>query len=227
LVFHLASLQHNHDTFESSSLTVIMTDPEDSPTIDEKKDPGSPAYEEPRGLLRNELESLEYSSTADSHYTAFADESSVTGHAAHFHGSRADATTIVHEMHLALLYLLSHPEEFQKALGTSSLRPQATTLAEWNAEYDLESIADDSGSVHTFQNNTQDRATPLPFVVFADDAEVVLPAALTASQLFGLERIDGIELEAAAGVQSISQLFLRWLGTFTRSWIRAISLLKR
>jgi hypothetical protein len=47
--------------------------------------------------------------------------------------------------------------------------------------------------------------------VFADDAEVVLPQAHTASQLFGIERIEGIELEAAAGIPAISQLFLRWL----------------
>ena len=53
--------------------------------------------------------------------------------------------------------------------------------------------------------------TPLPFVVFADDAEVVLPQAHTASQLFGVEKVEGIELEAAAGVPAISQLFLRWL----------------
>jgi hypothetical protein len=50
-------------------------------------------------------------------------------------------------------------------------------------------------------------------VVFADDAEVVLPQAHTASQLFGLERLEGVELEAAAGIHGISQLFLRWLGT--------------
>jgi len=53
--------------------------------------------------------------------------------------------------------------------------------------------------------------TPLPFAVFASDAEVVLPQAHTASQLFGLETIRGIELEAAAGVLALSQLFLRWL----------------
>ena len=40
---------------------------------------------------------------------------------------------------------------------------------------------------------------------------MVLPQALTASQLFGIERIIGIELEAAAGITGLSQLFLRWL----------------
>lgn len=193
---------------------------------DEKKDSTSPdTYQMSQNMLpRNDLESLEYSSTADS-YTAFA-ESSVTGHAASFHrGSHADATTAVHEMHLALLYLLSHPEEFQKALMETPSR-LATTLAQWNAEYETESLVDDGGSVLTCQDMmnsgsfTNDQShvaspngvTPLPFVVFADDAEVVLPQAHTASQLFGLERIDGIELEAAAGIPAISQLFLRWLG---------------
>jgi hypothetical protein len=224
-----------------------MTEPDDTcipsdetdELSDEKKDPGSLAYEIPHGMQRNDLESLEYSSTADSYaYTAFA-ESSVTGHAANFHhGSHTDATEIVHEMHLALLYLLSHPEEFHKALVTSPSR-LVTTLSQWNAEYDTDSLAGDGGgSVYTNQDNQNrslshnsqesqsnhhDQAaalngtTPLPFVVFADDAEVVLPQAHTASQLFGLERIDGIELEAAAGIPAISQLFLRWLGTYCRS----------
>lgn len=139
-----------------------------------------------------------------------------------------DATRTIHEMHLALLYLLTHPEEFQKALQEHPPRG-ATTLAEWNREYDDqtyttnttgggvtedgESTAGGSGSLYT--NDTlytrNANATPLPFVVFADDAEVVLPQAHTASQLFGVERIEGMELEAAAGVPALSQLFLRWL----------------
>ena len=56
---------------------------------------------------------------------------------------------------------------------------------------------------------------PLPHLIFAPDAEVVLPEALTASQLFGIERVTGIELEAAAGIGGLSQLFLRWLGERT------------
>jgi hypothetical protein len=47
--------------------------------------------------------------------------------------------------------------------------------------------------------------------IFTSDAEVVLPQALTASQLFGIERVTGIELEAAAGIAGLSHLFLRWL----------------
>ena len=35
---------------------------------------------------------------------------------------------------------------------------------------------------------------------------------MTASQLFGIERVTGIELEAAAGIAGLSMLFLRWLG---------------
>jgi len=53
---------------------------------------------------------------------------------------------------------------------------------------------------------------PLAHQIFASDAEVVLPQALTASQLFGIERVTGIELEAAAGIAGSSHLFLRWLG---------------
>ena len=89
-------------------------------------------------------------------------------------------------MHLALLYLLSNPDEFQKALKSHPPRG-ATTLSAWNAEYD-----DEDESVISSATAT---ATPLPFVVFADDAEVVLPQAHTASQLFGIERVEGIELE--------------------------------
>jgi len=55
------------------------------------------------------------------------------------------------------------------------------------------------------------REPPLPHQIFAPDAEVVLPQALTASQLFGIERFEGVELEAASGISGLSQLFLRWL----------------
>ncbi|KAL9189287.1 hypothetical protein ACHAXT_011777 [Thalassiosira profunda] len=55
------------------------------------------------------------------------------------------------------------------------------------------------------------KEAPLPHQIFAPDAEVVLPQALTASQLFGMERTSGIELEAAAGMTGVCQLFLRWL----------------
>jgi hypothetical protein len=179
-----------------------------------------------------------------------------------------DATQVVHEMHLALLYLLSNPEEFQRALAIcqsnsalgsndDSRSQQAKTLQEWNNEYhsttsqshsrtinssssqnhhhnhdniDNESLLtehtawqqqqqqssstkskNDSAEAAAAEEEQDTGGTPLPFVVFADDAEVVLPQAHTASQLFGLERIAGIELEAAAGLPALSQLFLRWL----------------
>jgi hypothetical protein len=154
-------------------------------------------------------ESLAYSvndvddSASESYYND-GTGSSVTGLAAGL-SNYHDATQTVHEMHLALMYLLSNPEEFKKALHAHPPRG-ATTLAEWNAEYEEE----DEESVVT--SATASAATPLPYIVFADDAEVVLPQAHTASQLFGIERVEGIELEAAAGIPALSQLFIRWLG---------------
>eukprot|EP00550_Attheya_septentrionalis_P002837 CAMPEP_0198292426 /NCGR_PEP_ID=MMETSP1449-20131203/11995_1 /TAXON_ID=420275 /ORGANISM="Attheya septentrionalis, Strain CCMP2084" /LENGTH=366 /DNA_ID=CAMNT_0043991459 /DNA_START=212 /DNA_END=1312 /DNA_ORIENTATION=+ len=118
--------------------------------------------------------------------------SSYAGDGSHY----TDATKTVHEMHLALLYLLSNPDEFVAVQGRHN---SDSTLAEWNAAYGI----DEEASTST--------APPLPYVVFAEDAEVVLPQAHTASQLFGIERSEGIELEAAAGVQALSLLFLRWL----------------
>eukprot|EP00536_Pseudo-nitzschia_multiseries_P013809 jgi/Psemu1/68861/estExt_Genemark1.C_6170022 len=131
--------------------------------------------------------------------------SSVTG-GNHYHQYRhQDATAIVHEMHLALLYLLSNPEEFKKALHAHP-PSGATTLNEWNAE-----IMDEEEDEESVVTSGIASSTALPFIVFADDAEVVLPQAHTASQLFGIEKVEGIELEAAAGISALSQLFLRWL----------------
>jgi hypothetical protein len=125
-----------------------------------------------------------------------------------------DASEIVQEMYFALLYLLSNPEEFKKTLHPHSPRG-ATTLNEWNAELEEEDYdAEEEEESVVTSGGTSTSATPLPFVVFADDAEVVLPQAHTASQLFGIEIIDGIELEAAAGFPALSQLFLRWLGEY-------------
>lgn len=163
--------------------------------------------------------SLDYSSQIESesfldfrNHTYNDAATSVTGNAANFTTQHADATETVHEMHLALLYLLSNPDEFHRALASHPARG-ATTLAEWNAEYDNESLTEAESLLTSLPPDSNNNATPLPFVVFADDAEVVLPQAHTASQLFGLERLEGIELEAAAGIPSLSQLFLRWLGT--------------
>jgi hypothetical protein len=131
---------------------------------------------------------MEYSEFDQESYVA---ASSVTAGLPSYH----DATESVHEMHLALLYLLSNPEEFRKVASN----PPAA-LSDWNNEYSDETTTDGTVS-----------QSPLPYVVFADDAEVVLPQAHTASQLFGIERVEGIELEAAAGVPALSQLFQRWL----------------
>jgi hypothetical protein len=170
-------------------------------------DTPGPTYEmqrtEASGPTVNLDETLDYSSNAgsESYYHGHdGANSSITGHAAVYE-STEDATEIVHEMHLALLYLLSNPDEFKKALNSHPPRG-VTTLSDWNAEYD------DEESVLTAATAT----TPLPFIVFADDSEVVLPEAHTASQLFGIEQVEGIQLEAAAGIPALSQLFLRWLG---------------
>jgi hypothetical protein len=167
----------------------------------------------PRPPLNNgDSESLDYStnnvdSQSESFYHHDGAASSITGPGtglSHIASAHSDATGTVHEMYLALLYLMSNPDEFKKAL-TAHPKGGTTTLADWNASYSYQE--DDEDSVMT----TGTATTPLPYVVFADDAEVVLPQAHTASQLFGIERIEGIELEAAAGVPALSQLFLRWL----------------
>eukprot|EP00561_Arcocellulus_cornucervis_P014217 CAMPEP_0185801610 /NCGR_PEP_ID=MMETSP1322-20130828/1526_1 /TAXON_ID=265543 /ORGANISM="Minutocellus polymorphus, Strain RCC2270" /LENGTH=385 /DNA_ID=CAMNT_0028497315 /DNA_START=304 /DNA_END=1461 /DNA_ORIENTATION=+ len=129
-------------------------------------------------------------------------------------GSRLppDAAETVHEMHLALMYLLSNPQEFNKAL-TFEVGGSGASMQDWNADFD------DNATDVSFQPGGPDGAAggimsappPLPYAVFSDDAEVVLPQAHTANQLFGLERESGIELEAACGIQALSQLFLRWL----------------
>ena len=79
-------------------------------------------------------------STADSYCNDGA--SSVTGQGHSYY--HQDATEIVHEMYLALLYLLSNPDEFKKALVTHPPRG-ATTLDEWNAELDDDVEEDDEG----------------------------------------------------------------------------------
>lgn len=126
-------------------------------------------------------------------------------------GSRLppDSSDAVHEMHLALLYLLSNPDEFSLALSYSEAG--GASIEDWNADFD------DNATDASFQPGGPEMSVPpppLPYAVFAEDAEVVLPQAHTANQLFGLERESGIELEAAAGIPALSQLFLRWLGKY-------------
>ena len=84
-----------------------------------------------------------------------------------------------------------------------------------DTDYDTQTTTTANGDEDTTnQNKYKDQSKlipPLPIQIFASDAEVVLPQALTASQLFGIERVSGIELEAAAGIIGLSQLFTRWL----------------
>jgi hypothetical protein len=140
--------------------------------------------------------------------------------------SADDATAAVHEMHLALLFLLSHPEEFILPQGYA----YASGMADWNnndgnnnnANNDNESLTTTGGGGttgsttgggggHHHHSQLSPDTTPLPSLIFADDAEIVLPAAHTASQLFGIETSTGMELEAAAGLVNICKLFRRWL----------------
>lgn len=114
-----------------------------------------------------------------------------------------DATKAVHEMHHALLYLMSNTEEYHRAINQiPNQRIDLSSLGDWTTK-----IYDESEKAQ----NAPSPIIPLPYIVFASDAEVVLPQAHTASQLFGVETVTGVELEAAAGVPALSQLFLRWL----------------
>lgn len=137
-------------------------------------------------------------------------------------GTLYDSNRSIHESHTALLYLLSHPEEFQRALEDSPAE-HTKSLEEWNNEAERDSLASASVCTRAEEDHRNCVSTrPLPFLVFSDDAEVVLPQAHTPSQLFGSELIEGIELEAAAGIRSLSQLFLRWLGN---CFLRALDLI--
>jgi len=178
-----------------------------------------------------------------------------------------DATQRVKDVHYALLYLMSNPEEFKEVVER---RPYGNnSIAEWqeeasqddedetsnddNKSTSLSALADDktetSGNISVRSSRYRSGAqsikpmkrdrldsrgdatmnyiaktmcsdasgfsspdTPLPYLIFAHDAEVVLPQAHTASQLFGVEQVDGMELEAAAGIVPLCQLFLRWIG---------------
>lgn len=124
------------------------------------------------------VDSLEYSSHVDSE--SYLDLHTALGNHQNYNDQASlgtanvvnaspppDATHIVHEMHLALLYLLSNPEEFQRALDQPAIGG-ATTLTEWNAEYDAEeSLGDGSTNVGAGCGGRQQPTpslTPLPYV---------------------------------------------------------------
>jgi hypothetical protein len=192
--------------------------------------PPPPAPREAYHLSRSkdDEDNEDYTSvTSSSAYQEFGRASSTVGTAIsleHRHGAADDATAAVHEMHLALLFLLSHPEEF--VLPDNYI---SSGLADWhhnnNIDNDNESLTTAGGGGggmtigstgstshhHGTKTMTEPITAPLPSLVFADDAEIVLPAAHTASQLFGIETSTGMELEAAAGLVKICKLFRRWL----------------
>jgi hypothetical protein len=147
----------------------------------------------------------------DDQYVELEDSGTVTTAAGIPSMTPPDATGAVQEMHLALLYLLSHPEEWERVLQQESPRSSAHALQQWNEEESLYTAAPPNDETPD-SNALQQPHDPLPYAVFCDDAEVVLPQAHTASQLFGLETVTGMELEAAAGIPAIAALCLRWLG---------------
>ena len=152
-----------------------------------------------------------------------------------------DATEIVHGMHRKLLQALSHPQVFADALIWESKVDRGLDPSLPDDDDNLNQVGGGDGGIKSFNNSfetgvdehkeeveeddddgeeggeeaklkEQKRiAPPLPLQIFTPDAEVVLPQALTATQLFGMERVTGIELEAAAGITGLSHLFLRWL----------------
>jgi hypothetical protein len=173
--------------------------------------------------MSNSISSSPFRRTGNSHLQDYDDdETEVSISDAHDHGFQhphgeasvqesaistlifRDCTDTVHHMHNLLLYLLSNPSEFQDAIEFYDSKSTTSTLSAFNAEYDR---GTDVGSVF----NGDDDNVPVLFMVFASDAEVVLPQAHTASQLFGYERDTGIELEASSGMKGLCQLFLRWL----------------
>ncbi len=155
-------------------------------------------------------------------------------------GTAEDATSTIHKMHAKLLYLLSHPELFHEALswedkqrlaeyeqqqlqekdkfeedstfeGLSDTKNEVTQNETFEFNPNNGDVAGEGGDSNKKEEEHDASSPPLPFEIFASDAEVVLPQALTATQLFGVERDTGIELEAAAGIPGLSHLFLRWL----------------
>jgi len=132
-----------------------------------------------------------------------------------------DATLTIHEMHRKLLHAMSYPQCFHDAIDWISKVESSSSSLEGRRgglEYEKEdgthyatpnsNITDDNNKDTTAVHHDD---PPLPLQIFAPDAEVVLPEAMTANQLFGIERVTGIELEAAAGIGGLSLLFLRWL----------------
>lgn len=145
----------------------------------------------------DEYESIATSSVAYSEFQRPHHSTHSGSH--HNHPIANDETDRIHEMHLCLLYLMSHPEEFELPAGHS--------LSDWH-DNDTESLTT-AGTATAPPTNI-----PLPCRIFADDAEVVLPQAHTASQLFGSELDSGMELEAAAGIVNICRLFRRFTSIF-------------
>lgn len=183
-----------------SEVSSAATDDKDELLYGNSLDPLSP---------ENQGQQIGYEQAEDAFYYTSGDEPQEIDTISSSQGVSGDddATKTVHEMHYALLFLMSNPEELQTVIaqqqkvggGNDGVYKSWADEETHNAALNGENLSYTNGPL-------------LPYVVFAPDAEVVLPQAHTASQLFGIEQVDGIELEAAAGIPALCQLFLRWLG---------------
>ena len=129
------------------------------------------------------------------------------------HENYDDATKIIHAVHFALLYLMSNPDDTLISNNNHGNNDKINNLAshiENENKVATKSFDDKETYIRSFFPK-QSSSIPLPELVFAEDAEVVLPQAHTASQLFGTEQRDGMELASAVGVDAICDLMRRWL----------------
>lgn len=156
--------------------------------------------------------------------------------ATQFNPQYQDCTDTIHELYKLLLHLCSHPYEFDDALKYYENRAERNTLASFHADFDRltevdvaslcgkQNISTDKRmnrnrkSSEEFDlnesgnsGNSDNDAIPTVLLIFSPETEVVLPQAHTASQLFGIEREDGMELEGGRGIREVCRLFKRWL----------------
>lgn len=89
-----------------------------------------------------------------------------------------------------------HDQHVYEQHQPSVIVPDATRQVHEVYHKLLRLLSDPEDFAKVVHGGNSDLLDALPYQIFAPDAEVVLPQALTASQLFGIEQTDGIELEA-------------------------------